>query len=378
MNRATVLVLLGGLGLTTALILVPGAAPSGPYVPKSDDEVLEQVPRSTPRPSGPLGVEEAAARARELLSEARRSGGDPRLLGRAQATLGPWWNEPSPPPAIRLLRATLKQGFHDFEGALVDLDAQVAAAPTDAQAWLMRATVLSVLARYPEAQASCERIGNQVVARSVCSARVLGLTGQAKEAAASLAALRPAPEEASWALSVRGELERWSGDDARAEQTLEQALSLDPTDTSSRLVLAQLFLDVGQPARAAQLFEGRTVNDGELLMWVLALKAANAKEYDARRAELDERVQANRQRGETLYQREESRYALALEGDAAKALELATKNWAVQKEPADARVLLEAAVATKNAAAAAPALQWLESTRFSDPRLRALAAEVSR
>ena len=378
MNRATVLVLLGGLGLTTALILVPGAAPSGPYVPQSDDDVLEQVPKSTPRPSGPLSVEEAAARARELISEARRSGGDPRLLGRAQATLGPWWNEPSPPPAIRLLRATLKQGFHDFEGALVDLDAQVVVAPTDAHSWLMRATVLSVLARYPEALASCEQMGSQVVPRSVCSARVLGLTGQAKEAAASLAALRPAPEEASWVLSVRGELERWSGDDARAQQTLEQALSLDPTDSSSRLLLAQLFLDVGQPARAAKLFEGRTVNDGELLMWVLALKAANAKEYDARRAELDERVEANRQRGETLYQREESRYALALEGDAAKALELATKNWAVQKEPADARVLLEAAVATKNAAAAAPVLQWLEATKFSDPRLRALAAEVSR
>lgn len=377
MNRATLLVLLGGLGLTTALILVPGAAPTGPYVPKSDGEVLEQVPKSAPRPAGPLSAEEAAARARALIFEARRSGGDPRLLGRAQATLSPWWNEPSPPPAILVLRAMLKQRFRDFEGALVDLDATLAVDPSEVQAWLTRATVLSVLARYPEALASCERVVEDVVVpRTVCRAQVLGVTGQAKEAAASLAALRPAPEEAAWVLSVRGELERWSGDDTRAQQSLEQALALDATDTDTRLLLAQLLLDGGQPVRAAQLFEGRAVNDGELLTWVLALKAANAKDSDARRAELDERVAANRQRGETLHQREESRYALALEGDAAKALELATKNWAVQKEPADARVLLEAAVAMKNAGAAAPVLEWLEQTKFSDPRLRTLAAQL--
>lgn len=374
MNRATLLVLLGGLALTTAFIVAPGADRSGPFLPRSDGEVLEEVPKGTPRPTAPLTVDEAAARAKELIVEARRSGGDPRLLGRAQATLAPWWNEPSPPRQVRLLRATLKQSFHDFEGALADLDAQVAADPTDAQAWLTRATVLSVLARYPEAERSCEPLAGVVAA--VCRAQVWGVTGRVKEAVAALAALQPAPAERAWVLSVKGELERWGGDDARAATTLQQALLLEPTDTYTRLLLAQLQLDVEQPARAAGLFEGRAVNDGELLMLVLALKAAKAPEYDARRAELDERVAANRQRGETLHQREESRYAFALEGDVAKALELATKNWAVQKEPADARVLLEAAVAAKDAKAAAPVLEWLDQTKFTDPRLQALAKEL--
>ena len=382
MNRATLLVLLGGLALTTALIVAPGADRSGPFLPRSDGEVLEEVPKSTPRPTTPLTVDEAAARAKELIVEARRSGGDPRLLGRAQATLAQWWNEPAPPPQVRLLRATLKQSFHDFEGALVDLDAQVAADPSDEQAWLTRATVLSVLARYPEAERSCEPLAGVVA--TVCRAQVWGVTGRAKEAVAALDAQQATPSvhpersrgERAWVLSVMGELERWAGDDARAATTLEQALLLEPTDTYTRLLLAQLQLDVGQPARAVKLFEGRAVNDGELLMLVLALKAAKAPEYDARRAELDERVAANRQRGETLHQREESRYALALEGDVAKALELATKNWAVQKEPADARVFLEAAAAAKDAKAAAPVLKWLDETKFTDPRLQALAKEV--
>lgn len=375
MNKATILVLLGGLVLTGAFVVAPGAQSSGPFVPKSDAEVLEQVPKSAPRTTAPLTADEATLRARQLIDEARRAGGDPRLLGRAQATLGPWWNEPSPPPQIRLLRATLKQSFHDFEGALKDLEA---ADPLDAQAFLTRATVLSVLGRYPEAQAACEKLVGlaSAVVAGVCRAQVMGLTGQAKEAVALLESLQPAAAEQAWVLSVRGELERWSGDDARALASLEQALSIDPTDTYSRLLLAQLLLDGGQPARAAKLFEGKTVNDGELLMWVLALKAAKAPEYDARRAELDERVAANRQRGETLHQREESRYALALEGDAAKALALAVENWAVQREPADARVFLEAAVAAKDAKSAAPVLQWLAQTNFSEPRLRALAKEL--
>ena len=377
MNRATVLVLLGGLALTGVFILAPGSQASGPFVPRADAEVLEDVAKFPRRGTVALSAEEAAARAKELIVEARRNGGDPRLLGRAQATLARWWNEPSPPPQIRLLRATLKQSFHDFEGALVDLDAQVAADPLDAQAQLTRATVLTVLARYPQAQASCEQLTEAVVA-GVCRAQVMAVTGHAKEALSVLDALQPAPEEKSWVLSVRGELARWAGDDARAAADLEQALGLDEADTYSRLLLAQLRLDAGQPLRAAQLFTGRTLNDGELLMWVLALKAANAPEYAAHRAELDERVGANRQRAETLHQREESRYALALEADAPRALELAVKNWAVQKEPADARVFLEAAVAMKDAKAAAPVLQWLAETKFTDPRVLALAQELTR
>ena len=375
MNRATLFVLLGGFALTVAFIFAPGADQSGPFVPRSDADVLEEVPKSTPRPTAPLTVDEAAARARQLIDEARKAGGDPRLLGRAQATLAPWWADASPPPQIRILRATLKQSFHDFEGALVDLEAQVTADPADAQAWLTRATVLSVLARYPEAQVSCEKLAglSSPVVVAVCRAQVMGLTGRAKEATTLLESLTPSTEERGWMLSVLGELAHWSGDDTRAEAALSQALSIDPTDTYSRLLLAQVLLDGGQPSRAAKLFEGRAVNDGELLMQVLALSAAKSPEYDAKRAELDERVAANRQRGETLHQREESRYALALEGDVNQALELAVKNWAVQKEPADARVLLEAAAAAKDEKAAGPVVQWLAQTNFTQPKLHQLS-----
>lgn len=357
MNRATVLVLLGGLVLTTIFIVAPRATSPEPFVPKSDAEVLEVVPRDTPRQaSAPLTAEQAAARVRQLLDEAQRTGEDPRLLGRAQATLAPWWSDPSPPPPLRLLRASLKQRLHDFEGALADLGE-----PLDAPGWLTRAQVLTTLARYSEAADACTRAGS-----APCRARLQGLQGHAKEALASTA---PLP------LSLRGELEHWSGDDARAVATLEQALTLDPTDTASRLLLGQIQLDLGQPAPALKFFEERTLSQGELLLQVLLLAAAGAPEYQARREELGQRISADRQRGETLHQREEAQYALALEGDSAKALALATRNWAVQKEPPDARVLLAAALTANEPKAAAPVLQWLKDTGCTEPSLVALAKE---
>ena len=325
-------------------------------------------------PGVPLTEDQAATEARALIDEARRNGGDPRLLGQAQAVLAPWWSAPSPPPKLLLLRATLKQSFHDFPGALADLDVLLAVAPDDAQAWLTRATVLTVLARYDDAAASCEHLEGLVA--TVCRAPLLGLRGKADEAVVMLAALRPPAEQRAWVLSVQGELQRWAGRDAEALRTLQQALALDETDTYTRLLLAQGLLDAAQPAAAAQLFAGRTLNDGELLLEVLALKAAQAKGFPARRDELAARVEANRQRGETLHRREESTYALLLEGDVQRALALAVDNWAVQKEPADARVLLEAAVAAKDLKAAAPVLGWLEATGFTQPHLRQLAAKL--
>jgi hypothetical protein len=56
-----------------------------------------------------------------------------------------------------------------------------------------------------------------------------------------------------------------------------------------------------------------------------------------------------------------------------RALRLAQQNWNVQREPWDARVLLEAA---RTRAEAAPALAWLERTHFASPYLRALAAKL--
>jgi hypothetical protein len=67
---------------------------------------------------------------------------------------------------------------------------------------------------------------------------------------------------------------------------------------------------------------------------------------------------------------------LHLMSDAPRALELARANWLVQREPADARVLLEAALANKDAAAAQVVLAWMRGNTVEDVNLTRLAGGV--
>jgi hypothetical protein len=170
---------------------------------------------------------------------------------------------------------------------------------------------------------------------------------------------------------VLGEVQWFQGDGAAAATTLREALMLDERDRYSRLLLAEVLTGTKRAAEVQALFSGQTLTDAELLAFV----ESGAAPKDAR-AELVERVEASRRRGDGVHRREEARYALTVERDAALALTLATANFQVQREPADARVLLEAALAAKDVAAAKPALDWLARTRFADPRFLALKSSL--
>ena len=87
---------------------------------------------------------------------------------------------------------------------------------------------------------------------------------------------------------------------------------------------------------------------------------------------LADRYTAARARGDTTHRAEEARFELRLRKDAATAVGLARENYAVQREPRDARVLLEAALAAKDPASGQAARDWLRSSGFEDTRLRQL------
>ena len=68
-------------------------------------------------------------------------------------------------------------------------------------------------------------------------------------------------------------------------------------------------------------------------------------------------------------------FVLAVDTDAPRALALAQKNWDVQKELADARLLVDAAAAAREPAAAQPVIDWAHANGVHDARLsRALVA----
>jgi len=133
-------------------------------------------------------------------------------------------------------------------------------------------------------------------------------------------------------------------------------------------------LDGGRGAEAAGRLGASIHRDGVLGRRAEAERGTGA-EGTGRVADLRERVAASRLRGDAIHAREEARFALALDPNPARALALAQENWAVQKEPADARLLLEAALAS-NKEAAQPVLDFLERAGTEDVHLDELRARL--
>jgi hypothetical protein len=120
------------------------------------------------------------------------------------------------------------------------------------------------------------------------------------------------------------------------------------------------------------LVQSQTRVDALLLRLALAQKALQRPEADATIAALRARFDASRARGDVVHRREESRFQLRLNGDAPAALRLAVANWNVQREPADLRVLAEAAAATGDSGAKAIVREWLAQTGLEYPEVAAM------
>ena len=159
---------------------------------------------------------------------------------------------------------------------------------------------------------------------------------------------------------------------AAAERHFRDALALGVRDDFLLAAYADFLLEQGRAAgsrRAAQA-DG-TRSDTLLLRLALAAQGARSCPKAQKHAQaLGERFAAAALRGERLHLGEEARFLLELKGDAQGALAAALENWKAQREPRDAQVLLEAALAARDRKAAAPVLRWLEESGFEDARLR--------
>lgn len=361
-----------------------------PFVPADDAQVLERLPvRTAPaqRELARLRTAAAAAPAEPATAVAladayyalSRAEGDPRYLGYAQAALGAWWKDPDAPTAVLVARATILQSGHEFDRALADLGKAIAREPRNGRALLVRATVLTVQGKYAQARADCPKLFGLAPEFYVfaCAANVDSLTGRSAPAAATLdraLATLPTGDAAgrAWGESLQGEIAHRRGDPA-AEAHFRRALAADPADLYTLGAYADWLLDHGRAADVVPLVRDQARVDAMLLRLALAQKALRRPEADDSVASLRARFAASRARGDTVHRREEARFALALDGDAQRALQLAKDNWNVQREPADLRVLAEAAAATGDAAARRTVRQWIDETGLEYAAVAALA-----
>jgi len=373
-------------------VAINGGALAAPYTPADDGIVLERLPealdpalaelkrmRAALR-ANPNDLDHAARLARRCI-EAARETGDPRFLGQAQAALAPWWAAADPPPPALLLRATVKQSQHDFPGALADLDRLLAVRAGDGQALLTRATILTVLGRYADAQRDCAKLVRLAsgLVTTTCLAGASSLNGDAAGAYRGLVqALARAGDTAgtrAWALTLAAEIAARRGEAGAADIHFREALALDPRDAYLVAAYADFLLGQARAREAASLLADSAKNDALLLRLALAERSLPDKrsEFADHRRELADRFAAARRRGDTVHLREEARFRLDVENDIPAALVLAKANWNVQREPADLRILAAAARASGENDARRTVTDWLASTRLEDVAVVALA-----
>jgi hypothetical protein len=357
------------------------AALGAPHVPKDDATVLERLPL---RRSDPVAAElrklRGAALARRYF-ELAMAQGDPRYVGYAEAALRDAHDDP--PAEVLFVRGLLKQYRHDFPGALADLDSALRHDPEFVGARSWRAAIFMVGAKYREAAQECqalEAIASELLAIG-CRATVEGATGKARAAHDELKAALDqrsdaAPEIRLWVLTRLAELASRLSEPALAERHFRDALALGLRDDYLLAAYADFLLQQGRPKEVAALIGKWGQSDNLLLRVALAAKAQALPEARKHAQALSERFAAAGLRGERLHLAEEARYLLDLKGDAKAALAAATENWKTQREPRDAAVLLEAALAAGDRKAASPALRWLEESGLEDARLRKLAAQL--
>jgi predicted Zn-dependent protease len=369
---------------------------AAPYIPANDTIVLEHLPFKASDPTirelrrlrdelsnDPRNLDKAVALAKRYYQLALADG-DPRFIGYAQAALAPWWNLAEPPVPVLIQRATLRQYNHDFSSALTDLNQATRREPRNGTAWSLLAAIHMVQAEYAVARKDCENLHGLTSELIVlaCVATVDNLSGQAAQ---SYAALRKAyeatptatPSEKLWVITRLAEMADRLGRSSEADAYFKAALGLDITDAYLQAVYAEFLLDENRMSEVVKLLKGKERSDVLLVRLSLAEKALALPQAKEHEAAIRARFDAARMRGDKLHIQDEARFHLYFLNDPKEALKLAQENWQTQHEPSDARMLLEAALGAKDAAAAKSALDWLAQSHIEDRHLEKLSKQLA-
>jgi hypothetical protein len=369
------------------------AAPlhAAPILPTRDDEVIEVLPaiagsRAEERQlrlrlaQQPRDPELALAVATRYLDRARQSG-DPRFAGMAMSAIEGWTDEATMPGTVLMMRATLQQYLHEFDASVASLQRLVARPGNQprAQAWLTLATVRRVQGRYADSDAACQQlaVAGAMLYAKACLAENAALRGDVDSARAVFAALlasgrNPAATQA-WLSTSLAELEQRAGNANAAETAFQRALrfELDPYTT---LAYADFLIEQKRPAQALTLLKGQTRSDAVLLRLTIAGTRAKAASAAADVAEMRERIALANERpdAKVFHGREQAMFALAIDRDAHRALDLARSNVTRQREPLDLLVLSQVARASGDPAALREARRLTTEMGLVDQRIKAI------
>jgi hypothetical protein len=139
---------------------------------------------------------------------------------------------------------------------------------------------------------------------------------------------------------------------------------------------ADFLLDRDRPQEVLTLLRDSSQSDTAFLRLALAKDALHSPDLPQYVWIMGARFEALVQRGSDYFGREQVRFALHLQHDPRLALDLAERNWQLQRAPWDARVFLEAAQAANQPQAASAVLAFIRDTKLQDPVIQSLAQQL--
>jgi tetratricopeptide (TPR) repeat protein len=368
------------------------------YTPPTDDEILERLPAGLKAgelrrqrrelAEDPANLKDSVELARSYLGSAR-SEGDPRFVGFAQAVLGPWWDDVSPPVPVLLLRARVRRGSWEFDRSLADLEAALSREPGLREAAVDRLEVLLSRGDVRAARAAWETLAGQEpdpLVRATLTLRIRrfgnnvlpAYTNLLREASAAIVVNAQEAGAASrlhdaWFLlaDVAWQL----GQRQEAENHFKAAAATGGRDVSRVAAHADFLLDRNQPDAAAAMLGAEAMPDILAVRWCEAVGRLKTRDADlaSNRAawtnRLSQRFLARRARGDASVLADELRFHLGVTQDSGRALAAARELWSVRREIDDARRVLEAAGRAGDRGCAQPVLDWIQRHELRDRRL---------
>jgi tetratricopeptide (TPR) repeat protein len=294
---------------------------------------------------------------------------EPGYFGRAEALLAPRAVRPGASATLRRLYAQVLQYRHDFQAAETLLDEILRDAPRDSGARVLRASIRLVRGDFPGARGDCALLaagrGDDARIGLTCLAEALAGIGQLERAQALLdntSTENADPDAHAYLLATRAELRERSHDIAGAIADYREALKLSPRDDSIRSALADALAAVGDTHAASELLD---IEKPSVALLVRAASMERGGGRNALSARANARLALEAARGDAIHYREAAILALA-EGESSRALEAARRNFELQRELPDVRVLARAASAARDDDALEALREWLRSTGYRD------------
>lgn len=355
-----------------------------PTVPKSDDVVLQRLPKTLSLnrdrmasirerlAADPENVELAVAAAQGFIKMGNDES-DPRFYGYARAAIETWWPAKAPSAEIAKIRAKLKEKDHLYLEAISELEELLQRHPRDIQAWVEVANLYRVVGDYEKAWAASQQLDKiaDPTTQLVCRAPILAATGRAEEALDLLQKLESSElkreELTPWIVTTQAGIAASLGEVKKADSLYRKALQLNSGSVHLKRTYADFLIDYQQEEPVLALLAEHLNDNGCLLLLAVAANRLGKDDLTSRlKTKLAVRFKEIRLRGSLPHGRFESRYELALNGDPERALEIALENWKLQKEIRDSRAVLESALAAGKPNIAKPAIEFLQQSGCQD------------